>query len=137
MSLLCCLIPILLQAAVFVKIAAHEVSLPGSDDVRYLAEPPRQLLAQSLTLAVTDRGFVLASGDRTLARLARPPRGTYDLAGLEAALRSAKERYPSQESMVLLIEDGVLYDDIIHTMDRCRAYFPSVSLADRVEAGGA
>jgi hypothetical protein len=136
MSLLCCLIPILLQAAVFVKIAAHEVNLPGNDDVRYLAEPRRQLLAQSLTLALTDQGFILASRDRTLARLPRIAGGAYDLEGLQAALRSAKQRFPTQDSIILLIEDGVIYDDIVHAMDRCRALFPAVSLADRVEVAG-
>ena len=49
------------------------------------------------------------------------------------ALAEAKQRFPEQEAIVLLVEDQVLYDDVVHTMDRCRPHFPAVSLADRVE----
>lgn len=130
-SLLCVLIPIMLQGAAFVKTAGQEVNLPSTDDVRYVGQVSAQ--TETLTLALSDRGFTLGSGERILARIPRLPNGGYDLPALGQAVRDAKQRFPSQTSIILLIGDRVLYDDIIHSMDQCRPYFPSISMADRVE----
>ncbi len=135
MSLLVVLVPMLLQTAVFERTAAVQVNLPSADEVRYLQEPDRETLAESLTLALTDEGFLLASGERTLARVPRAGTAAFDFAALERELRAAKGRFPAQEALVLLVEDQIRYDDVIHTMDRCRPFFPAVSLADRVVAG--
>lgn len=135
MSLLVVLVPMLLQTAVFEKVAAIQVNLPSADEVRYLQEPDLRLLAESLTLALTDEGFLLATGDTKLARVPRTGGDRFDFAALDGTLRAAKARFPRQDTLVLLVEDRVLYDDVVHTMDRCRPYFPAVSLADRVVAG--
>lgn len=135
MSLLVVLVPMLLQTAVFERTAAVHVNLPSADEVRYLEEPDPETLAESLTLALTDQGFLLASGEKTLVRLPRTGAAAFDYAGLEQELARAKERFPGQGSLVLLVDDKILYDDVIRTMDRCRPHFPTVSLADRVVAG--
>jgi biopolymer transport protein ExbD len=135
MSLLVVLVPMLLQTAVFERTAAVQVNLPSADEVRYLEEPDPETLAESLTLALTDQGFLLASGEKTLVRLPRTGAAAFDYGALEQELARAKERFPAQESLVLLVEDKILYDDVIRTMDRCRPHFPAVSLADRVVAG--
>lgn len=130
-SLLCVLIPIMLQGAAFVKTAGQEVTLPSTDEVRYVGQAPVE--AETLTLALSGRGFTLASGDRVLARIPKLTSGAYDVAALGRAAREAKQRYPSQTAIILLIGDRTLYDDIIHAMDQCRPYFPSIAMADRVE----
>jgi biopolymer transport protein ExbD len=134
MSLLVVLVPMLLQTAVFERTAAIEMNLPSADEVRYLEEPDPEEMKDVLTLALTDEGFQLISGEETLARLPLRGEGGFDFEALPRSLEKAKERYPDQEDLVLLVEDQVLYDDIIHTMDICRPHFPRVSLADRVEA---
>lgn len=135
MSLLVVLVPMLLQTAVFQKTAAISMSLPSADEVRYLQEPDPAELAASLTLAVTDQGFLLVSGEKTVARLPLIPGGGFDLDGLGKALAEAKTQFPGQTGLVLLVEDAIFYNDIIHTMDRARPYFPDVAMADRVVAG--
>jgi biopolymer transport protein ExbD len=135
MSLLVVLVPMLLQTAVFERTAAVQVNLPSADEVRYLQEPDPGMLADSLTLALTDQGFLLASGEKTLVRVPRTGDAAFDYPALAQELARAKERFPAQESLVLLVEDKILYDDVIRTMDRCRPHFPAVSLADRVVAG--
>jgi len=134
-SLLCVLIPILLQGAAFIKTAGQDVNLPSTDEVRYLGPAPAAP-AETLTLALSTGGLTLASGEKILARIPRTPDGPFDFASLEEALKQAKQRHPSQDTIILLIADGILYDDIIHSMDRCRPYFPSISMADRVETAG-
>ncbi len=135
MSLLVVLVPMLLQTAVFERTAAVQVNLPSADEVRYLEEPDPKTLAESLTLAMTDEGFLLASGEKKLVQVPRIGAAAFDFAKLEEELRKAKGRFPKQEALVLLVEDQIRYDDVIRTMDRCRPYFPAVSLADRVVAG--
>ncbi|GAB4267202.1 MULTISPECIES: ExbD/TolR family protein [Deferrisoma] len=134
MSLLVVLVPMLLQTAVFQKITSISMNLPSADEVRYLDEPTPEELAKSVTVAMTDEGFVLASGDETLARVPLTAEGRFDFEGLGRALAEAKAKFPKQESLVLLVEDAVVYDDIVHAMDRARPHFPDVSLADRVQA---
>ena len=134
-SLLCVLIPILLQGAAFVKTSAQEVNLPSTDEVRYVGPTPAAG-AETLTLALSHRGFTLASGERVLARIPRLESGRFPFDALEGALRDAKQRNPSRDAIVLLVGDLVVYDDIIHAMDRCRPFFPSISMADRVETSG-
>ncbi len=134
MSLLVVLVPMLLQTAVFEQTAAIQVNLPSADEVRYLDDPDPAELQQVLTLAMTDEGFLLASGDEKLARIPLTASGGFDFAKLDGVLADAKVQRANQDAMVLLVEDRVLYDDVIHAMDRCRPHFPAVSLADRVEA---
>lgn len=143
MSLLVALVPMLLQTAVFETTAAIPMSLPSADQVRYLEELSAEALADALTLALTDEGFVLATGRRTLARIPRLPapagegsRGGFDYATLGRELAAAQARRPAQQALTLLIEDQVVYDEIVRTMDRSRPYFPAVSLADRVAVPG-
>lgn len=135
MSLLVVLVPMLLQTAVFETIAAIPMNLPSADQVRYLEELDPAALADALTVAVTDQGFVLTSGRKTLARLPKVARG-YDFPGLARELAAAKARHPREEAITLLLEDHVVYDDIVRTMDRCRPFFPAVALADRVDVPG-
>ena len=134
MSLLVVLVPMLLQTAVFEQTAAIQVNLPSADEVRYLEEPDPSTVADTVTLAMTDEGFQLISGEATLGKVPLVPGGGFDFPALAKALAEAKQRFAEQEAIVLLVEDHVLYDDVIHTMDRCRPHFPEVSLADRVEA---
>jgi len=140
MSLLVVLVPMLLQTAVFEQVAAVQLNLPSADDVTYMAEPPsRKEQRESVTLAVTTEGFRLVSGEKTVSQVGLTAEGTFDFKGLDDALEKAKERFAHQEAIILLIENQVVYDDIIHAMDEARKYFPGVSLADLVgfeEASG-
>lgn len=134
MSLLVVLVPMLLQTAVFERTASIQVNLPSADEMRYLQAPDPEELEEGLTLAVTDEGFLLASGEQKLARMPPLPSGGLDFEGLTGALGAAKAARPAQDALILLVEDPVLYDDIVHTMDRCRPFFQNVALADRVQA---
>jgi biopolymer transport protein ExbD len=134
MSLLVVLVPMLLQTAVFEQTAAISMNLPSADEVRYLEDVDPADLGDTVTLAMTDAGFLLISGEATLGRVPLVSGGGFDYPALDKALAEAKQRFARQEAIVLLVEDQVFYDDVVHTMDRCRPYFPAVSLADRVEA---
>jgi hypothetical protein len=129
MSLLVVLVPMLLQTAVFEQIAAVQLNLPSSDDVTYNPEPTSQENTDSVSVAITDSGFRIISSEKTLKKIPKLSDGSYDMEGFSKALTAVKKKFKSQEAIILLIEDGVLYDDIIHTMDKSRPLFPGVSLA--------
>lgn len=132
MSLMVVLVPMLLQTAVFQETAAIIMNLPSADEVAYLEQPNPQEPSESVTLAITDKGFTIATAERTLASLPRMGNGNFDFMSLKKELAAAKAMFPAQEGMMLLIEDHIVYDDIVHAMDQCRPYFPAVSLADMV-----
>lgn len=134
MSLMVVLVPMLLQTAVFQETAAIVMNLPSADEVTYLEKPDPQQLSESVTLAITKKGFTIATGEKILASLPRLGDGSFDFKSLKRELSSAKAKFPAQEGMMLLIEDHIVYDDIVHAMDQCRPYFPSVSLADMLSA---
>ena len=49
---------------------------------------------------------------------------------LRALLKAVKFQYPSQNSVVLVFEGNILYDDIIKFMDVCReSQFPDIGLS--------
>jgi biopolymer transport protein ExbD len=54
----------------------------------------------------------------------------YQYEQLKVLLKAIKFQYPSQKSVVLVLESDVLYDDIIRFMDICReSQFPDVGLS--------
>ncbi|PLX44791.1 MAG: hypothetical protein C0609_04920 [Deltaproteobacteria bacterium] len=135
MSLLVVLVPMLLQTAVFEQVAAVELNLPSVDTATFLEQPDPAEIKASLSLAVTNEGFQLISDEDVLKRLPLAD-GKFQFEKLAAELKGLKEkRFAHQQAIILLIEDEVVYDDIIHTMDECRPYFPGVSLADRIVPG--
>ena len=136
MSLLVVLVPMLLQTAVFEQLAVVQLNLPSSDEVSYLAQPDPDEIKASLSLALTNEGFQLVSDEKMIKKLPLKE-GRFQFAELASQLEKLKKkRFAHQEAIILLIEDEVVYDDIIHTMDECRPWFPGISLADRIQAGG-
>lgn len=132
MSLMVVLVPMLIQTAAFEQFASMQLNLPSSDVVSYVESPTPAETADSISLALTRQGFQIISEESTLRKI--PLRGnTFDFDSLKSALSEYKRgAYSRQTAIILLVEDGVIYDDIIHAMDTCRPFFPGVSLADRI-----
>ncbi len=135
MSLLVVLVPMLLQTAVFEQIAAVALNLPSADEVTYQAQPSPEELKASVTLAVTNEGFQIISDEKTLKKIPLKD-GALDFDALAKKFKElTKKKFTHQKAIILLVEDSIMYDDIIHTMDECRPFFPGISLADRILAG--
>lgn len=67
-------------------------------------------------------------------RLAIPLRGQFhDYQRLTQVLRDAREQYPDHASILLLVDDRIKHDLLIHTMDvLISEHLPNVSLWDNV-----
>jgi biopolymer transport protein ExbD len=60
-------------------------------------------------------------------------KGQYQFDQLALLLKAIKFQYPSQNSVVIVIDPEVIYDDIIRFMDTCReAQFPDIGLSGEV-----
>lgn len=137
MSLLVVLVPMLLQTAVFEQIAAVDLPLASSDEAQVMEQTPPDEAKESVSLAVTDEGFQIVSGEKTLTKIPLTDKG-FDFDKLKEELKAVKgrKRFSHQEAIILLVEDVVRYQDIIHTMDACRPYYPGISLSDRIVEDG-
>jgi biopolymer transport protein ExbD len=128
MNIFMILIPFLVSMAVFTQIAVVEFSLPpaqtpgagGADD------PTKEL---DISVVITPTGFQIVGTGRKLDMMPKV-QGEYQYAELRALLKAIKFQYPSQKSVVLVFDGGVLYDDIIKFMDICReSQFPDIGLS--------
>jgi len=131
MNVLVILVPFMVTMAVFTQIAAINFSLPPA-----LAEGegdgPQDNKAQQtldISVAMTDAGFTVTGTGQVMPLIPKRA-GKYDLEALNKVLRAVKMKYPQQEDIVLLIEQEVVYQDIVSVMDLCReAHFPNIGLS--------
>ncbi len=134
MNLFLVLIPFLVSMAVFTHLAIVEFSLPPavsqSDGAQNSKEKTKEL---DVSIVVTPKGYTIVGSGQKFP-LVPASSGKYNYALLVKQLRAIKYKYPSQESIILVFSSEVLYDDIIHFMDRCReSQFPNIGLSGGFE----
>jgi len=134
MNLLVILIPFLVSMAVFSQIATINFSLPpaASDEGAggKAADEPEKL---DISIAITGTGFTLAGTGQVMPPIPKV-NGVYDLTALDKVLRAVKMSYPQQEDIILLVEQDVLYEDIVSVMDVCRdAQYPNIGLSGGIQ----
>ncbi|KMQ52229.1 biopolymer transport protein ExbD [Chitinispirillum alkaliphilum] len=133
MNLFMVLIPFLVSMAVFTHLAVIDFSLPSSTQAGEGDETAQEERTDlDISLVVTSSGFrIVGTGDKL--DLVPRVRGEYQFDQLRAILRAIKFQYPSQTSIILVLEEDIIYNDIIKFMDICReAQFPDISLSGDV-----
>lgn len=140
LNLVTILIPFLLLTVHFVHLAVVDSAAPSIEPrraERQAADPD----ALRLTVAITDRGFVVAGnagilelapdelqrsaeGDDLAPTIPRLDDGRYDLDALTALIVRIKEEYPDEQSVILLPEPDVPFDAIVATLDATRDHLP-------------
>ena len=123
MNLLMVLIPFLESIAVFTHLAVVEFSLPPSntsaDDLGKTKELDISIVVTAEVQVVGTQNWIWFQGSQPVS-----------FEHLRSLLKAIKFEYPSQKSVVLVIEADVIYDDIIKFMDICReSQFPDVGLS--------
>jgi biopolymer transport protein ExbD len=130
MNLLMVLIFFLMSMAVFTQIAVIDFSLPpaqaqgtGNDNA------PKEL---DISIVVTQSGFQIVGTGKKLDMIPKA-REKYQFDKLRLLLKAIKFQYPSQNSVVLVFDSSILYEDIIKFMDICReSQFPDIGLSGDV-----
>jgi biopolymer transport protein ExbD len=130
MNLFMVLVPFLISMAVFTHIAVVEFSLPPSQASG--AEGGSDNKELDISIVVTASGFRIVGTGKKLDLVPRM-QGSYQYDQLRVLLKAIKFQYPSQKSVILVLESDVLYDDIIRFMDVCReSQFPDIGLSGEV-----
>ncbi len=136
MNLVTILIPFLLLTVTFVHLAVVDSSLPAISPIRPVGDP-----GLGLTVAITDRGFVVAGRTAVLGEEAAPLEGLADAAQrpptlpvhadgsfpfdeLSALMVQIKATHPDEQNVILMPEVEVTYDVIVGTMDATRDHMP-------------
>ena len=121
LNLFIILIPFLLMTAVFVQTSVIDLFLPSTSKPHNLLPEAQSNVSKEkiLILAIAPQGFYLILGEKLLKLI--PKKNDYDYGQLEEVLQKVRDKLPEQQSIIIESDDGIIYDDIIHTMDRCRS----------------
>ena len=123
------LVPFLSVMAVFVNLAVVDFSLPPGVSDESMAGDGSESNELDLSIVITKNGYTIMGSGQKLPQVEKID-GKYDFPGLIRQLKAVKYKYPQQESIVLMIESDVLYEDIIHFMDKCReSQYPNIGLS--------
>jgi biopolymer transport protein ExbD len=126
MNLFMVLIPFLVSMAVFTQVAIIDFNLPPGQSTNQQAGETKEL---DISIVITNSGFRIVGTGKKLDLVPRW-RGEYQFDKLRALLKAIKFQYPSQKSVVLVLDNEVLYDDIVKFMDVCReSQFPDIGLS--------
>jgi biopolymer transport protein TolR len=141
MNLVTILIPFLLLTVQFVHLAVIDSSLPAIGAPKATSEDIDDKPPLMLTVAVTDRGFIVG-GNATILKgeegqvtdvaqaVEREPTIPVDAEGLHQyekltdLLVKVKAEYPDEQNLILIPETEVRYEVLVHTMDATRDHMP-------------
>ena len=121
LNLFIILIPFLLITAVFVQTSVIDLFLPTFSPKPNPESKSQQKVSKEtlLILSIAPQGFSLIMEDRLMIHLPREKDFTFDRLG--EILHPVRKKFPRQKSIIIEPDDSILYDDIIHIMDQCRA----------------
>lgn len=132
MNLMVVLVPFLLITAVFSQMAVLEIALPRPSEPTDAAPPPPGLRIEIRS----DRAIVLDGGG-PIQEIARTDNGAIDSQAINTLLQEIKARQPARESITLLLEPDMPYEDLVKVMDAARirsgtdeALFPDISIGE-------
>jgi biopolymer transport protein ExbD len=145
MNMFMVLIPFLLMSASFFHIKSINTSLPVHADKPAKTEQQKELEKNKVTVVLELkesqlRISVLSDTPNDVAvsdmetTIPRQPGTELSVAALADHLKKLKARYPDSDTMILIPDDQVAYDEIIRTMDCARRsesgnLFPNVVIS--------
>ena len=131
MNICMVLIPVLVTMAVFTQIAVIDFSLPPAA-VAGVAGDMGEQKELDVSIVITPTGFRIVGTGKILDQVPCV-RGQFQFDQLKSLLQAIKFQYPSQKSVVLVVDGDILYDDIVKFMDVCReAQLPDIGLSGEI-----
>jgi biopolymer transport protein ExbD len=142
MNFVMILIPVIMQASEYIKLAMIPIDLPpaqSSGAAGMVEEPPQQTL--DLAISITSGGFTITSSKARLPII--PLKGDeYDYEELGKKLweikREIQGQFPDETKIVIAAAQDIRYEVIVKTMDASRSHredmksyemFPDVALS--------
>ena len=129
MNLFLVMIPFLVSMAVFTHLAILEFSLPPAASEGEGTGEGSQAKELEISIIISQNGYTIVGTGQKLDMVPKINK-QYDLNALRSQLKAIKYKYPQLESMILVVDPTVIYDDIIHFMDACsESQFPYLSFS--------
>lgn len=133
MNMLIILISFLVTMVVFTQLAVIKFELPSSEGGG--GAPADTALAQKdidITLVISESGFQIVGEGQKRDPIPKGPAG-FDFKKLGASMDKLHAEFPTAQSVVMLIDTSIQYQDIVSAMDICRdSRFPNVLLSGGV-----
>lgn len=130
MLVVCCCF--LLMSASLLQTAVIEISLPSQVGAGGTSVSAPQGGELNLSLIVTDEGLRVGGAGAILPLIPKKS-GRFDWDKLTKTLADVKKQYPGQDSIIIISEPEIVYDDIIHAMDVCVIEgFPDIALSGNI-----
>src|SRR5690606_10089782 len=124
-DMLAMMITFLMMPAVWTQLGKIQVSQAATGGPES-STPPTPTLQRNLT--VTRRSYLLPVRSER-KEIPKTAEGAFDTAKLVEELKAVKKDYPDHRSITIAAEDGILYQHLVLTVDKCiEAGFPDVSV---------
>ncbi len=125
-DMLAMMITFLMMTAVWTELGRIQVSQAPTGPSES-SSPPQQPTLQ-LNLTVTERSYLLQAGSE-MTEIPLAADGSLDTAKLLEHLKAIKKDYPDHRSITVAAEDGILYQQLVQTVDKCiEAGLPDISV---------
>lgn len=125
MNLLVVLAPFLLITAVFTRLAVLEIYLPPPASADLMSKLPSAGEQLILTISITEKGLVVANGNKVIDLIQPTPKG-HDLQALSSLLQQLKARFPKVDNAIVLSKPDIPYEQLVQVMDATRVTFVTV-----------
>jgi len=130
MLVVCCCF--LLMSASLLQTAVIEISLPTATGAGTAGVSSPQAGELNLSLIITDEGLRVGGAGAILPLIPKK-RDKFDWDKLAETLVDVKKQYPGQDSIIIISEPEVVYDNIVQAMDVCvMEGFPDIALSGNI-----
>jgi biopolymer transport protein ExbD len=118
-------------------LTSYDLSLPPIVINAPQAEstPDKAQLNLLLAVRLSNDGMLVEHSEEGGFRKQIPGLGAASLDTLQALMTDIKSKYPQNNDVVVIPNDDVAYDDVIHVLERLKiAKFPNVALSSRARS---
>jgi biopolymer transport protein ExbD len=130
MLVVCCCF--LLMSASLLQTAVIEISLPTAAGVSASGVSMPQGGELNLSLIITNEGLRVGGAGAILPLIPKK-KARFDWDKLTETLKDVKKQYRDQDSIIIISEPEIIYDDIIQAMDVCvMEGFPDIALSGNI-----
>jgi biopolymer transport protein ExbD len=120
-------------------LTSYDLSLPPIviNAPQAASTPDQAQLNLLLAVRLSNDGMLVEHSEEGGFRKQIPGLGSASLDTLQALMTDIKNKYPQNNDVVVIPNDDVAYDDVIHVLERLKiAKFPNVALSSRARSAG-
>lgn len=131
MNMFLVLIPFLLMSSSFLHLKVINTSVPVKSTEIAQKQPPKSDIKLTVIVAMADDTITLTATSEELTEdklkafdqsLSKKDSANYPFSEFTEALVQIKNQFPKSDTVIIMPDDNIKYDEIIKTMDAARQY---------------